>query len=521
MARGFLSTMNRIAREAERANRAKQREMIRHAKDQERQYRLTLKENQKEYIAARQKETADLNDDVSRIEAALVGIIASSLRTAPAIDLRRMKKSYSDSDIKDDNLIVPPRPSESAFFPPAPGFFQKLMPAWRDRYAAAQEAAKLRFQESYRAYETVLEQRRSKLAALQDEANEFNKQIDSMIASVSGGDADAVAGYFDMVLAQFGWPTGFHEERKVAYTPESKQIVVDVRLPTVGDAIPPVEKYRYVKTGDNIVEVKRSDKSTNMLYNNIVAQSILRVLREIFSGDAYGCVAIGVVNAYVKTVDPSTGRPISPYLATVRVSEDEWREIDLSHVDPASCLKRLRASVSRSPAELLPVKPIVDINMVDARFVVEQDIISDLDNRPNLMELTPSEFESLITNLFQKMGLETKLTQASRDGGVDCVAFDLRPILGGKVIIQAKRYKNTVGVSAVRDLFGTMHNEGASKGILVTTSGYGKAAYEFANGKPLELITGSNLLFLLEERAGIKAKIEIPDGWVDHFALTE
>ncbi|MCA2218049.1 restriction endonuclease [Jidongwangia harbinensis] len=30
-----------------------------------------------------------------------------------------------------------------------------------------------------------------------------------------------------------------------------------------------------------------------------------------------------------------------------------------------------------------------------------------------------------------------------------------------------------VDVSAVRDLFGTLQNEGASKGILVTTSGYG------------------------------------------------
>jgi restriction endonuclease Mrr len=59
----------------------------------------------------------------------------------------------------------------------------------------------------------------------------------------------------------------------------------------------------------------------------------------------------------------------------------------------------------------------------------------------------------------------------SHDGGVDCVAYDPRPIFGGKVVIQAKRYKNTVGVSAVRDLFGTMQNEGAAKGILVTTSG--------------------------------------------------
>ena len=129
-----------------------------------------------------------------------------------------------------------------------------------------------------------------------------------------------------------------------------------------------------------------------------------------------------------------------------------------------------------------------------------------------------TEFEFLITNLFEKMGLETRQTQASRDGGVDCVAYDNRPIFGGKVIIQAKRYKHTVGVSAVRDLFGTLQNEGASKGILVTTSGYGKAAFDFVAGKPLELLEGSHLLYLLEQHAGIKAKIEAPEGWRDPVA---
>ena len=76
--------------------------------------------------------------------------------------------------------------------------------------------------------------------------------------------------------------------------------------------------------------------------------------------------------------------------------------------------------------------------MVDPRSIQEQEVLSTLDNRQNLMELSPGEFESLITNLFQRMGLDTKLTQPSRDGGVDCVAFDSRPILGGKVVIQAK-----------------------------------------------------------------------------------
>ncbi len=161
------------------------------------------------------------------------------------------------------------------------------------------------------------------------------------------------------------------------------------------------------------------------------------------------------------------------------------------------------------------MRPIVDFNMVDPRFVATADVLSSIDQRPNLAQLSPNEFEALITNLFAKMSLETRSTRPSRDGGVDCVAWDMRPVLGGKVIVQAKRYKNTVPVSAVRDLFGTVMNEGAAKGILITTSGYGKSSFEFARNKPLELIAGSQLLFLLEEHASVKAKIDFPEDWED------
>src|SRR6202041_4138142 len=203
----------------------------------------------------------------------------------------------------------------------------------------------------------------------------------------------------------------------------------------------------------------------------------------------------------VDTTDPGSGRRIRPCLITLRTTREVFSELDLPHVEPLACLKHLSAGVSKSPAELPPVRPVLEFDMVDPRFVAESDALSGLDQRPNLMDLSPTEFEALIQNLFAKMGLEARQTRPSRDGGVDCVAWDPRPIFGGKVVIQAKRYKNPVGVSAVRDLFGTMQNEGASKGILVTTSGYGKASFEFAQNKPLELLSGSNLLYLLEEHA--------------------
>jgi hypothetical protein len=90
------------------------------------------------------------------------------------------------------------------------------------------------------------------------------------------------------------------------------------------------------------------------------------------------------------------------------------------------------------------------------------------------------------------LGGEVKVTRASRDGGVDAIAFDPDPIRGGKIVIQAKRYTNTVELSAVRDLYGTVVNEGAMKGILVTTSSFGPGAYAFARDKPLTLLAGGN-----------------------------
>ena len=74
----------------------------------------------------------------------------------------------------------------------------------------------------------------------------------------------------------------------------------------------------------------------------------------------------------------------------------------------------------------------------------------------------------------------------------------------------SKRYSNTVGVSAVRDLYGTVLNEGATKGVLVTTSDYGPDAYDFAKGKPLVLLNGGNLLHMLQKH-GHNARIDLKE----------
>jgi restriction system protein len=115
------------------------------------------------------------------------------------------------------------------------------------------------------------------------------------------------------------------------------------------------------------------------------------------------------------------------------------------------------------------------------------------------INLNPYKFEALVENLFRKMGLETRLTRSSRNGSINIVAFDARPVLGGKVVVQTRRYRNTVGISAVQDLYGTMLHEGANKRIIVSTSSYGPDAYDFSNNKPIEMIDGGGLLYLMDQ----------------------
>jgi restriction system protein len=197
---------------------------------------------------------------------------------------------------------------------------------------------------------------------------------------------------------------------------------------------------------------------------------------------------------------------------SVQAKKEEFQKINLARVDPKACFKALKGVGSSALHSLTPIAPVLKINREDKRFVASYAVAGQLDERTNLAAMDWEDFEHLIRELFEKEfskpGCEVKVTQASRDGGVDSVVLDSDPIHGGKTVIQAKRYTNTVGVAAVRELWGTVLNEGAMKGILVTTADYGPDAYEFAKGKPLVLLNGANLLHLLEKH-GHKAKIDI------------
>lgn len=500
--------------------------LTRSERELERERKAAEKERLRQYAERRIAETERKNQDLETRVEQLENLLSQTLTVDDFIDFTSLKQRTPLPPFAPGDLARPiPPPKEEDYLPRPLSFLQKLLPGATTKHTAQVEDGRQRLQAALQAHATKEQRREEQFQAaratheqtiqrLQAEDARQHAEIEALKAGVESGNPSAVVHYFTLVLKTRSYPPGFPRHARLAYVQESKQLVVELDLPTF-DVVPEVGSFKYVKARDEISEVPRPATQRKALYASVLAQVTIRTLHELFEADRSQQLESIVFNGHVETIDPGTGQLVRPCLITVRTTRAQFAQLDLSRVDPLACLKVLSASVSKSPTELAAVRPVVTFDMVDPRFVEETDVLSTLDQRPNLMALTPSEFESLITNLFEKMGLEARQTQASRDGGVDCVAFDPRPIFGGKVVIQAKRYKHTVGVSAVRDLYGTLQNEGASKGILVTTSGYGSAAFEFAKGKPIELLSGTNLLYLLAEHAGIDAKIEAPDDWKD------
>ena len=126
-----------------------------------------------------------------------------------------------------------------------------------------------------------------------------------------------------------------------------------------------------------------------------------------------------------------------------------------------------------------------------------------LDTVQNLLDLDWYEFEDLMVQLFEAIPEfdQVRRTRSRADGGINLVAVNTTPFVGGRVAIQAKRYAphRKVDIAAVREVVGLISHREFNKGIIITTSDFTSAAREEATRFGVELYEGERLLWLLRQ----------------------
>jgi hypothetical protein len=123
------------------------------------------------------------------------------------------------------------------------------------------------------------------------------------------------------------------------------------------------------------------------------------------------------------------------------------------------------------------------------------------EDRPVTMEdlrsLTPTQFEVLVGRMLQSQGYQVDHTGGRGDRGVDLVAIKGRGEFEKKFMVQAKhRQENSkrVGIEGIRSAYGAAHALLEYDGIIIVTNGqFTKGAQDFAMGKAIQLMSGSDI----------------------------
>jgi restriction system protein len=337
-------------------------------------------------------------------------------------------------------------------------------------------------------------------------------ELRELEASCLAGEVNAIERATRLICLGIPSPLALPNNLYVKFDPESSVLLIDLEVPNTEEA----NVFVPLKTKSRPINKKEAENLQQLLTFSIA----LRVLHEIFRTELFERVGLACANCRLTYVNRSTGQRVENTIASIAVEREEFSGIDVSSVDPRLCFRTLKGLTTPSYSEMSAIKPILTLDRNDRRIVKSREVLDEINQSANLASMNWDDFEHLVRELFSRMFsarselAEVNVTRASRDYGVDAIVFDPDPIHGGKFIIQAKRYVNRVDVSAVRDLYGTVQNEGANKGFLVTTSSFGPDAHAFAKDKPLTLIDGQNLLHLFAEY-GYKFRIDLNEARQD------
>ncbi|WP_189389899.1 restriction endonuclease [Streptomyces sp. SDr-06] len=505
---GLVGVWAEAQRQQQRQREAQQRAVVQQQR-QQRAYERDLARAQREQQAAyRQGRDADARQRTQELEdqvAALAGLLTAGCRAAP----------FRVASLTREQRVAPFEPGQlgQPVVMPDPAHYQAQGGWSAGRRAQAQQEAQARYEHDWRAAQAAEAHRVQQLAAYRAqydawaaeqlaEVRAHNAGLAQLVDALRAGDPGAAVDYFSAALYSSGaWPEGFPRQVAAAFDRGARQLVLDWELPGI-DIVPEAKSVRYVASSDQDKETARPVTQRRALYRDALAQCVLLVLREVFAADEFGVLESVVLNGFVDDVDPATGRRAEIFLATVSVPRASFEQLNLGQVSAVDCLvDALRGQLSARPDQRTAVRPgrrPADVGTGVVSLGGGEE--------PDLFTMDPIEFEGLVAELFRARGMQALTTQRSNDGGVDVEALDPDPISGGRIIVQVKRYRNTVPPTAVRDLYGTVQGAGANKGVLVTTSGFGPGSYGFAEGKPLTLVSGAELVDLLHQH-GLRGRL--------------
>jgi hypothetical protein len=110
--------------------------------------------------------------------------------------------------------------------------------------------------------------------------------------------------------------------------------------------------------------------------------------------------------------------------------------------------------------------------------------------KQSVTHLSDLELEKLAEQVYQKLGYKVHHVGQTGDHGIDVLLVNPN---NQKEIVQCKQWSKPVGEAALRDLYGAMMHDQASRGWIWAPRGFSGPAKAWARGKPIVLVDDTEI----------------------------
>ncbi len=229
----------------------------------------------------------------------------------------------------------------------------KVQKGWQEAVRLHQQAeAKVQqdWQEAVRQHEQAREEARkqheSDKAQFRAEQERSNKALVEFRRALEAGEVSAIVEYCSRVIERSQYPDWVVMSNTVGFDEESRFVVVELELPPP-DTTPTTAGYRFVSRGNSVEPIPLKKKDAGALYESILDQLVLRTIHEVIEGCYIDTVKGVLLNGWVTIVNKATGNDSRKRLRSVVADRATFEALDLTRIDPASCIRHLSEGVGQ------------------------------------------------------------------------------------------------------------------------------------------------------------------------------
>jgi len=197
-----------------------------------------------------------------------------------------------------------------------------------------------------------------------------NQAVDRQREAYFNKNPDAIVKYCELVLSNSLYPEMFPQEFIIHYQPESNFLVVDYMLPSLDD-LPTLIEVKYVAARNEFAEKHLPETQKTKLYDEVIYQTALRTIHELYEADTIDTLSSIVFNGYVTALNRATGHRETNCIMSLQAERNEFLAINLHAVEPKNCFKQLKGVAASKLSTMTAVYSSHNYSSLDYSFRTE------------------------------------------------------------------------------------------------------------------------------------------------------